>query len=65
VANGQIEETYNSREKDAANVFALQDAIAGEVGNVLQARLPHRATRRLCAERRMKKLIGFICRECI
>jgi hypothetical protein len=32
VANGQIEETYKS-EKDAGDVFAMQDAIAGEVGN--------------------------------
>ncbi len=37
VASGQIEETYTI-EKDAANVFAMQDAIAGEVGNILQAR---------------------------
>jgi len=37
VANGQIEETYKS-EKDAKNVFAVQDAIAGEVGNLLQTR---------------------------
>ncbi|MCA1600322.1 MAG: protein kinase, partial [Acidobacteria bacterium] len=37
VANGQIEETYKS-ERDAANVFAMQDAIAGEVGNMLTAR---------------------------
>jgi eukaryotic-like serine/threonine-protein kinase len=37
VANGQIEETYKS-EKDVANVFAMQDAIAGEVGNMLSAR---------------------------
>ena len=37
VANGQIEETYKS-EKDVANVFAMQDAIAGEVGNILSAR---------------------------
>jgi serine/threonine-protein kinase len=37
VASGQIEETYKS-EKDAADVFAMQDAIAGEVGNVLSAR---------------------------
>jgi serine/threonine-protein kinase len=38
VANGQIEETYKSKENDAANVFAMQDAIAGEVGNLLSAR---------------------------
>jgi serine/threonine protein kinase/tetratricopeptide (TPR) repeat protein len=38
VANGQIEETYKSKEKDAANVFAMQDAIADEVGNLLSAR---------------------------
>ncbi|MDQ3665212.1 MAG: protein kinase, partial [Acidobacteriota bacterium] len=37
VANGQIEETHKS-EKDTANVFAMQDAIAGEVGNILSAR---------------------------
>jgi len=37
VASGQIEESYTI-EKDAANVFAMQDAIAGEVGNFLLAR---------------------------
>ncbi|PYK99626.1 MAG: hypothetical protein DME32_12390 [Verrucomicrobia bacterium] len=37
VASGQIEETYKS-EKDAGDVFAMQDAIASEVGNVLSAR---------------------------
>jgi DNA-binding winged helix-turn-helix (wHTH) protein/TolB-like protein len=37
VANGQIEETYTI-EKDAVNLFAMQDAIAGEVGNKLSAR---------------------------
>ncbi len=37
VASGQIEETYQS-EKEAANVFVMQDAIAGEVGNLLLAR---------------------------
>ncbi|MGI8789196.1 MAG: protein kinase domain-containing protein [Pyrinomonadaceae bacterium] len=37
VASGQIEETYKS-EKDAGDVFAMQDAIAGEVGNLLSAR---------------------------
>lgn len=37
VANGEIEETYKS-EKDTANIFAMQDAIAGEVGNMLMAR---------------------------
>ncbi len=37
VASGQIEETYKS-EKDAGDVFAMQDAIAGEVGNKLLAR---------------------------
>ena len=37
VASGQIEETYKS-EKDAADVFAMQDAIASEVGNALSAR---------------------------
>lgn len=40
VANGQIEETYKSDEKDAANVFAMQDAIASDVGNLLSARAP-------------------------
>jgi DNA-binding winged helix-turn-helix (wHTH) protein/TolB-like protein len=37
VANGQIEETYQS-EKDATNTFAMQDAVAYEVGNLLMAR---------------------------
>ena len=37
MATGQIEETYKS-EKDAANIFAAQDAIAGDIGNVLQAK---------------------------
>jgi serine/threonine protein kinase/Tfp pilus assembly protein PilF len=38
VASGQVEGTYQSAEKDTADVFALQDAIAEEVGNLLQAR---------------------------
>ena len=37
VANGQIEETY-TKEKDAGDVFAMQDVIAGEIGNKLLAR---------------------------
>lgn len=37
VATGQIEETYKS-EKDAGSIFAAQDAIAAELGNVLFAR---------------------------
>jgi tetratricopeptide (TPR) repeat protein/TolB-like protein len=37
VGTGQIEQTYTSEEKDPANVFAMQDAIAREVGNVLSA----------------------------
>ncbi|MDQ3748194.1 MAG: winged helix-turn-helix domain-containing protein, partial [Acidobacteriota bacterium] len=37
VASGQIEETYKS-EKEAGDVFAMQDAIAGEFGNILSAR---------------------------
>ena len=37
VTSGQIEETYKS-EKDAGDVFAMEDAIAGEIGNLLQAR---------------------------
>jgi serine/threonine-protein kinase len=37
VASGQIEGTYKI-EKDAADVFAMQDAIAGEVGNRFSAR---------------------------
>jgi DNA-binding winged helix-turn-helix (wHTH) protein/tetratricopeptide (TPR) repeat protein len=37
VTTGQIEETYKS-EKDAANVFAIQDAVASEIGNLLQTR---------------------------
>jgi eukaryotic-like serine/threonine-protein kinase len=37
VASGEIKETYKT-EKDAGNIFALQDAIAVEVGNILLAR---------------------------
>jgi len=37
VANGQVEETYKS-EKDADNIFAMQDLIANEVANVLLVR---------------------------
>lgn len=37
VESGKIEETYKT-EKDAGNVFTLQDAIAGEIGNLLQTR---------------------------
>ncbi|MEO8215994.1 MAG: protein kinase [Acidobacteriota bacterium] len=37
VANGQIEETYKG-EKGTADIFAMQDAIAGEVENNLSAR---------------------------
>ena len=37
VTSGQIEETYKS-EKDAGDVFAMEDAIAAEIGNLLQAR---------------------------
>lgn len=37
VASGQVEETYKS-EKDAGDVFALQDAVAEEVGRLLLAR---------------------------
>jgi tetratricopeptide (TPR) repeat protein len=44
VASGQIEETYKS-EKDAADVFAMQDAIAGEVGNILSARFGRTSSR--------------------
>jgi DNA-binding winged helix-turn-helix (wHTH) protein/tetratricopeptide (TPR) repeat protein len=38
VANGQIEETYKGGEKDAAAVFAMQDEIANEIGNIISAR---------------------------
>ena len=44
VANGQVEETYRSGEKDAANVFVVQDAIAGEIGNQLLARFATKST---------------------
>ena len=37
IATGQIEETYKS-EKETGNIFATQDAIAGEVGNIILAR---------------------------
>jgi tetratricopeptide (TPR) repeat protein len=38
VASGEIVETYKSGEKDTGNVFATQDQIAVEVGNLLLAR---------------------------
>ncbi len=44
VANGQIEETYKS-EKGAGDVFAMQDAIAGEIGNILSARFATASSR--------------------
>jgi TolB-like protein len=37
VENGQIEETYKT-EKDASDVFAVQDAVGEEIGNVLATR---------------------------
>ena len=37
VSSGKIEETYKN-EKDAGDIFAMEDAIAGEIGNLLQAR---------------------------
>jgi DNA-binding winged helix-turn-helix (wHTH) protein/TolB-like protein/Tfp pilus assembly protein PilF len=37
VANGQVEDTYKS-EKEAGNIFAMQDAVANEIGNKLLAR---------------------------
>ncbi|MFN2393927.1 MAG: tetratricopeptide repeat protein, partial [Pyrinomonadaceae bacterium] len=37
VTSGQIEETYKS-EKDAGDIFAMQDAVADEVGKLLLAR---------------------------
>jgi eukaryotic-like serine/threonine-protein kinase len=37
VETGQIEETYKS-EKDTSDVFVMQDAVADEVGKLLQAR---------------------------
>ncbi|MDQ3749318.1 MAG: protein kinase [Acidobacteriota bacterium] len=37
VENGQIEETYKI-EKDASDLFKMQDQIAGEVGNILATR---------------------------
>jgi DNA-binding winged helix-turn-helix (wHTH) protein/tetratricopeptide (TPR) repeat protein len=37
VRNGQVEETYKS-EKDASDIFAMQDTVAGEVGNMLLTR---------------------------
>lgn len=37
VATGQAEETYKS-EKDVGSIFATQDSIAGEVGNIILAR---------------------------
>ena len=36
VESGQIEETYKA-EKDAGNIFAMQDAVAAELGNIVQS----------------------------
>lgn len=36
VGNGHIEETYKT-EKDVSDVFAMQDTVANEVGNLLQS----------------------------
>ncbi len=44
VANGHLEETYKS-EKNVGKVFAIQDAIADEVGNILLARLATTSSR--------------------
>ncbi len=43
VSSGQIEETYKS-EKDVGDVFKMQDAIAGEIGNSLLARFGKTST---------------------
>lgn len=43
VATGQIEETYKG-EKDTADIFAMQDAIANEVGNIFLARFATTST---------------------
>ena len=37
VANGQIEDTYKA-EKEASDIFAIQDAVADEVGKSLESR---------------------------
>ena len=37
IRNGQTDETYTS-EKDLTNLFAMQDSIAGDIGNMLLAR---------------------------
>jgi adenylate cyclase len=46
VASGQVEESYKS-EKDASDVFAMQDAVAGEIGKLLLARFSTAASRPL------------------
>jgi eukaryotic-like serine/threonine-protein kinase len=38
VVDGQIEETYQSSERDSSNVFLMEDAIADEIGKRLLAR---------------------------
>src|SRR5215204_2154585 len=50
VANGQVEDTYKS-EKDALDVFGVQDAIAGEVGNLLLSRFTTTALNNPTAKR--------------
>jgi serine/threonine protein kinase/tetratricopeptide (TPR) repeat protein len=44
VASGRVEESYKS-EKDAGNVFSMQDAVADEIGKLLLARFSTAASR--------------------
>jgi TolB-like protein/Tfp pilus assembly protein PilF len=44
VASGQVEESYKS-EKDAGDVFSMQDAVADEIGKLLLARFSATASR--------------------
>jgi TolB-like protein/Tfp pilus assembly protein PilF len=44
VASGQVEESYKS-EKEAGDVFAMQDAVADEIGKLLLARFSTAASR--------------------
>jgi TolB-like protein len=46
VASGQVEESYKS-EKDAGDVFSMQDAVADEIGKLLLARFSAAASRPL------------------
>jgi TolB-like protein len=64
VATGEVIETYKS-EKGADDIFALQDAIANEVGNILRDHFTTtHAAPPLTLEQTIRKHTCSICKEC-